>query len=113
MRCSVSAIASRYSCRATCCAPLGTTEIRQPPPVRERPALAPRIPPPLPQQEGLEAVLGLRAHNDGVFARPHEIAHRFIRVVRHVEAMRDLVRAREDAVVVGTQAKYRLKAFLL
>jgi len=27
--------------------------------------------------------------------------------------MRDLVRAREDAVVVGTQAKYRLKAFLL
>src|SRR5437867_4280569 len=28
------------------------------------------------------------------------------------EAMRDLVRAREDAVV-GTQAKYRLKAFLL
>jgi len=29
------------------------------------------------------------------------------------EAMRDLVRAREDAVVVGTQAKCRLKAFLL
>lgn len=29
------------------------------------------------------------------------------------EAMRDLVRAREDAVVAGTQAKYRLKAFLL
>lgn len=29
------------------------------------------------------------------------------------EAMRDMVRAREDAVVVGTQAKYRLKAFLL
>src|SRR5256712_1855014 len=29
------------------------------------------------------------------------------------EAMRDLVRALEDAVVVGTQAKYRLKAFLL
>jgi len=29
------------------------------------------------------------------------------------EAMRDLVRAREDAVVVGTQATYRLKAFLL
>ena len=29
------------------------------------------------------------------------------------EAMRDLVRAREDAVVVGTQAKDRLKAFLL
>ena len=29
------------------------------------------------------------------------------------EAMRDLVRAREDAVVVGSQAKYRLKAFLL
>jgi transposase len=29
------------------------------------------------------------------------------------EAMRDLVRAREDAVSVGTQAKYRLKAFLL
>src|SRR5215510_517063 len=29
------------------------------------------------------------------------------------EAMRDLVRVREDAVVVGTQAKYRLKAFLL
>ena len=29
------------------------------------------------------------------------------------EAMRDLVRAREDAVVVGTEAKYRLKAFLL
>ena len=29
------------------------------------------------------------------------------------EAMRDLVRAREDAVVVGTQAKYRLTAFLL
>jgi transposase len=29
------------------------------------------------------------------------------------EAMRDLVRAREDAVVVGTQAKHRLKAFLL
>src|SRR5919106_2751487 len=29
------------------------------------------------------------------------------------EAMRDLVRAREDAVVLGTQAKYRLKAFLL
>ena len=29
------------------------------------------------------------------------------------EAMRDLVRAREDAVVVSTQAKYRLKAFLL
>jgi transposase len=29
------------------------------------------------------------------------------------EAMRDLVRAREDAVVVGTQAKYRVKAFLL
>jgi len=29
------------------------------------------------------------------------------------EAMRDLVRAREDAVVGGTQAKYRLKAFLL
>ena len=29
------------------------------------------------------------------------------------EAMRDLVRAREDAVIVGTQAKYRLKAFLL
>jgi transposase len=29
------------------------------------------------------------------------------------EAMRDLVRARADAVVVGTQAKYRLKAFLL
>jgi transposase len=29
------------------------------------------------------------------------------------EAMRDLVRAREDAVVVGTQAKSRLKAFLL
>src|SRR3989337_695119 len=27
--------------------------------------------------------------------------------------MRDLVRAREDAVVVATQAKYRLKAFLL
>src|SRR6058998_139342 len=29
------------------------------------------------------------------------------------EAMRDLVRAREDGVVVATQAKYRLKAFLL
>src|SRR6059036_200153 len=29
------------------------------------------------------------------------------------EAMRDLVRAREDAVVGGTQAKYGLKAFLL
>ena len=29
------------------------------------------------------------------------------------EAMRDLVRAREDAVGVGTQVKYRLKAFLL
>ena len=29
------------------------------------------------------------------------------------EAMRDLVRAREDAVVVGTQAKCRLKAFRL
>src|SRR5216117_2287748 len=29
------------------------------------------------------------------------------------EAMRDLVRAREDAVMMGTQAKYRLKAFLL
>jgi transposase len=29
------------------------------------------------------------------------------------EAMRDLVRAREDAVVMGTQAKYRLKAFRL
>jgi transposase len=29
------------------------------------------------------------------------------------EAMRDLVRAREDADGVGTQAKYRLKAFLL
>src|ERR1700681_4823435 len=29
------------------------------------------------------------------------------------EAMRDLVRAREDAVGVATQAKYRLKAFLL
>jgi hypothetical protein len=29
------------------------------------------------------------------------------------EAMRDLVRAREDAVGVGAQAKYRLKAFLL
>jgi|SRR5438105_4802693 len=29
------------------------------------------------------------------------------------EAMRDLVRAREDAVGMGTQAKYRLKAFLL
>ena len=29
------------------------------------------------------------------------------------EAMRDLVRAREDAVGVGTQAKYWLKAFLL
>jgi transposase len=28
------------------------------------------------------------------------------------EAMRDLVRAREDAVVAGIQAKYRLKAFL-
>src|SRR5262245_1851196 len=29
------------------------------------------------------------------------------------EAMRDLVRAREDAVVAGPQAKHRLKAFLL
>ena len=29
------------------------------------------------------------------------------------EAMRDLVRGRDDAVVVGTQAQYRLKAFLL
>jgi transposase len=29
------------------------------------------------------------------------------------EAMRDLLRAREDAIGVGTQAKYRLKAFLL
>src|SRR4026207_2104714 len=29
------------------------------------------------------------------------------------EALRDLVRVREDAVGVGTQAKYRLKAFLL
>src|SRR5687768_2180103 len=29
------------------------------------------------------------------------------------EAMRDLVRAREDAVGIGTQAKHRLKAFLL
>ena len=29
------------------------------------------------------------------------------------EATRDLVRGRDDAVVVGTQAKYRLKAFLL
>ena len=29
------------------------------------------------------------------------------------EAMRDLVRGRDDAVIVGTQAKYRLKAFLL
>jgi transposase len=29
------------------------------------------------------------------------------------EAMRDLVRAREDTVVVGRQAKHRLKAFLL
>jgi transposase len=29
------------------------------------------------------------------------------------EAMRDLVRAREDAVTVSIQAKYRLKAFLL
>lgn len=29
------------------------------------------------------------------------------------EAMRDLVRAREDAVVVATQARYRLKVFLL
>jgi len=28
------------------------------------------------------------------------------------EAMRDFVRAREDAVGVGTQAKYRLNAFL-
>lgn len=29
------------------------------------------------------------------------------------DAMRDLVRAREDVVAVGIQAKYRLKAFLL
>ena len=29
------------------------------------------------------------------------------------EAMRDLVRGRDDAVIVGTQATYRLKAFLL
>ena len=29
------------------------------------------------------------------------------------EALRDLVRAREDAVATGTQAKHRLKAFLL
>ncbi len=29
------------------------------------------------------------------------------------EAMRDLVRARDDAVIVATQAKFRLKAFLL
>jgi transposase len=29
------------------------------------------------------------------------------------EALRDLVRAREDAVTTGTQAKHRLKAFLL
>jgi transposase len=29
------------------------------------------------------------------------------------EAMRDLVRAREDALVISTQAKHRLKAFLL
>lgn len=29
------------------------------------------------------------------------------------EALRDLVRAREDAVMLGTQAKHRLKAFLL
>jgi hypothetical protein len=29
------------------------------------------------------------------------------------EAMRDLLRAREDAVAVGIQAKYRVKAFLL
>ena len=29
------------------------------------------------------------------------------------EAMRDLVRAREDAVGLSTQAKHRLKAFLL
>jgi hypothetical protein len=41
--------------------------------------------PPLPQQECLEAVRGLRAHDDGVFARPHEIAPRFIRVIWHVD----------------------------
>src|SRR3989454_10421176 len=44
--------------------------------------------------------------------RPGEFARIYIPDAAD-EAMRELVRAREDAVVVGTQAKYRLKAFLL
>src|SRR3972149_6666285 len=50
-----------------------------------------------------------------MLARPHRAGElRAICVPDDTdEAMRDLVRAREDAVVVGTQAKYRLKAFLL
>ena len=40
---------------------------------------------PLPQEKRLQSVLRLRAHPHGVFARAHEIAHRFIRVVWHID----------------------------
>ena len=55
------------------------TEIRQPPSVREGPSFAPRIAAPLPQQERLEAVFGLRADANGIGAGAHEIPHRLVR----------------------------------
>ena len=61
------------------------TEVGQPPAVRERPALAPRIAAPLPEQERLEAVFDLRADADGVFARAHQIPHRLVGCIGNID----------------------------
>ena len=59
-------------------------------------------------------LLDLREHRqaDGRLHRAGELCAIYVPDATD-EAMRDLVRGRDDAVVVGTQAKYRLKAFLL
>ena len=61
------------------------TEIRQPASIRQRPPFTPRIAPPLPQQKRLQSILRLRAHADRIFARAHEIAHRFVGGIGHID----------------------------
>src|SRR5579864_9455301 len=61
------------------------TEVGQPPAVRERPALAPRIAAPLPEQERFEAVFDLRADADRIFARAHQIPHRLVGRIGNID----------------------------
>jgi hypothetical protein len=77
------------------------TEVAQPPAVGEGPSVALRTATPLPQEKRFQPVLGLRADDDRVFARAHEIPHRFVLVVGDVNRseLAGAMQAREHLTV--------------